>query len=522
MKQKAFKTEWLTAGVVFVFCILPVFFSLPFRVHIYLPFEGAYRFYLGQSPYQDFGMPFGYAFFLFPVLFFKVFGPGFISLVYAQVLINLISCFALFKILKRLRFENHIIFLSLLVYCLSYVFIHFWPWHTHTAFTFCLLSIWFFLEASSEKNKLKQFAWVFAASWGVFLSFFTKQDYGGLAFLFVAFLFVTDAIYQKRFLPAFFYVTFFIIILVFNIWAMPKEFAYWFNHGQAPHTSRLETMSFLQNIFGQSDWEKFYLLIIGIILLANLKNFKKFIADQQTVTTLIVVLGIIVMAMLTKVTSRMQTGTTMYFHAFALAYVFQQLSQHFQLEKRFNLIFTFVLICFWWSGMYWNYACRLLGLHEVTPPGVRISKYEQPKETKPWQLCEFKTLKKIKLPEETIEGIKRLKALPIFDGKSKPKVFNMTELTNLSAELGFEPLKGIPLWYDYGVCLFDQQIEEINQKVMAQEYDLFLFEHVPSMEDYYPLEVKAVLKQEYDLIDKFLAPRKEEDTFIEVYAKKKP
>ncbi|MFQ3577305.1 MAG: hypothetical protein SNJ77_12800, partial [Cytophagales bacterium] len=295
MKQLKYNTQLLlTLFTLVIFSILPVFFNLPYRVHIYLPFDGAYRFSIGQTPYQDFGMPFGYAFFIIPTLFFKIFGASFISLVYAQVFLNFISCWSLMKILQKLNVNPEVIFLSVFVYCLSYVFIHFWPWHTHTAFTYGLLGIWCFLESIEQEKFFKKLIFVFLSSLFAFLSFFTKQDYGGLAFLFIGILFFADSIFERKFIPLLFYVFSFLIILILNIKTMPVEFAYWFNHGQAPHSSRLGLMNFLQNIFGFSEWEKFYLLLIMLVMIPKLNNFKTFLADKKTVLFFLITTGMIV------------------------------------------------------------------------------------------------------------------------------------------------------------------------------------------------------------------------------------
>ena len=96
----------------------------------------------------------------------------------------------------------------------------------------------------------------------------------------------------------------------------------------------------------------------------------------------------------------------------------------------------------------------------------------------------------------------------------------MSELTSLPYELGYVPLKKVPLWYDLGVAIFPKQVTEICGKIAKEEYDLFLFEVVPSLDNFYPEEVRTCLQNHYQLKDIFLAPRKEEDSIIEVYTRK--
>src|SRR2546423_14652104 len=77
--------------IIIFFACVPLFVSFPYRINIFLSWEGAYRISQGQVPFRDFGLPMGYMYWLIPAIFFKLFGPYLITLVKAQVLINIIS-----------------------------------------------------------------------------------------------------------------------------------------------------------------------------------------------------------------------------------------------------------------------------------------------------------------------------------------------------------------------------------------------------------------------------------------------
>src|SRR5919112_4000598 len=77
--------------IIVILACVPLFATFPYRVNIFLSWEGAYRLSQGQIPYRDFGMPLGYMFWVVPALFMKLFGTQLITLVKAQVLINIIS-----------------------------------------------------------------------------------------------------------------------------------------------------------------------------------------------------------------------------------------------------------------------------------------------------------------------------------------------------------------------------------------------------------------------------------------------
>ena len=504
---------WGSYAAIFAFSMFPILFSLPFRIHLDLPYEGAYRMYIGQLPFKDFGIPFGYGFLIVPTLFFHLFGPNLVSLIYAQVFLNLLSGIAVVSILKSLKMEKSVIFIAVIVYCLSYIFIYFWPWHTHTAYTFGIIAIACILK-QEEFQGVKQIGFLVVAALFSFLSFFTKQDYGGLNLLFCGAVLLLLAVYNKSVKALLIFgVSYLAIAFAFILPLVKYGFGYWFNHGQPPHSSRLELIDFLNEIFMGSDWEKFYLLAFVLVFISQLPRIKEVIQDKYVTLAFIICLGMVAEALLTKVTSRMSTTTTTYYHAFALALLFHYLIKSLPLQRVFVLIPVLAFLLLWWSSMYWKYFSRMFPLAESKIP----RKTQEVKVQTGWELSEFRTLKKIKIPIETIKGIRRLKEMPQFSPSAK--VMNMTELTSLPVELNYTPQSGIPLWYDVGVAIFPKQINEICAKVANKEYDVFLFEEVPSLPDFYPAEVREYLKKHYKLVDTFLAPRKEEDSTIEVYVK---
>src|SRR5687767_9280460 len=75
--------------ITLIFCFITLLFNNPYRINIFLSWEGAYRLYLGQMPFRDFSLQMGYGYWVIPALFFKIFGPYFSSLIIAQVFINL-------------------------------------------------------------------------------------------------------------------------------------------------------------------------------------------------------------------------------------------------------------------------------------------------------------------------------------------------------------------------------------------------------------------------------------------------
>ncbi len=107
LKQK--NINWIficEVGLILFFAFLPLFLKFPYRLNIYLTWEGAYRMSIGQIPYKDFGLPMGFGFWLIPATFLKIFGPAMINLIKAQAFINILAGFSFFAILKALEIKK--------------------------------------------------------------------------------------------------------------------------------------------------------------------------------------------------------------------------------------------------------------------------------------------------------------------------------------------------------------------------------------------------------------------------------
>ena len=501
----------------------PMLFSLPFRIHLDLPWEGAYRMYLGQMPFRDFKMPLGYGYLIVLWMFFKVFGPYVFTLVYAQVFINLVAAFSFRGILKLLSVNPVHILLAVFVFCISYNFIYFWPWYNQTAMMYQLAGMFFLLNAVyKEKSGWKHIFCLFLAGTFMFLTFFTKQDYGGLAFIFGGVLLLYNAFLEKKWLDIVWYIGFFgLVALVIILPLLPHGFGYWFNYGQAPHEKRVNLFLILNEFFSaNSAWEKFYLLAIVLVLLNQLTDFRAFVQDKTKVIFTLITLGIVAEALITKVTSRHAADNTTYYHGFAVAYLLTNLRFNFNLAKAGNLLVVLALTFLWWSAMYWKYASRTLTfLAPKTPVAAENVPATPPAN---WVQTPFRSFKRITLPDSTVMGIERIKSLPIVKAKGTAlRVLNLTELTMLAYEVPFTPEKGLPLWYHNGIGIFPEQVSEICKKIENKEYDIILYEDISTLKEFFAPPLQTCTKSHYILKDNFFGPRKEADGVcrVEVYVK---
>jgi len=518
----------IEAVFILAISIFPIFFNVPFRKHLDLPYEGAYRMYLGQMPFRDFKMPLGYGFLIIPWLSFKVFGPYLFTLIYAQVFINIAGAFALRGILKILNVSAVNIFFAILVYCIAYNFIFYRPWYNHTAFTFELIGLYFLLVALFKNQVLwKNLLSYFVSAFFIFFTFFTKQDYGGLAFLLAGAILLYISILEKKWQPIpIFFGFYFLIALIIILPLLPYGFGYWFNHGQPPHQSRVDLRKLLDEFFGGGSMlEKGYLVAIVIIIFNYFSDFKLFIQDKVKVVFTLLALGIVLEALITKVTSRLSSDSTTYFHAIGIAYILGNINFKANFAKLGVFVGTSLIIIIWCSSTYWQYASRFLVM--ILPPSPIVQDVNAPKlpEDKVdhghagWRQSSYRSLRKFTMPEQTIQGIDKIMQLPVVKIKNI-RVLNLSELTMLAYEMPYTPEKNLPLWYHVGIGTFQPQLDEMCEKINKMEYDLVLFENIPGAPDFFPQQARKILKEKYKMTDSFMAPRRgEEDSSIEVFVK---
>lgn len=510
--------NYLELAIIVFSAIFPLLFSLPYRVNIFLSWEGAYRLYLGQIPFKDFGLPLGFGFWLIPALFFKVFGPYLITLVKAQAFINLVSLVAFRNILKLLKVEDTTRCLAVLILILSYSFPSFWPWYNHTVFVFQLLSLNFILLVLfSEKHKFK-YLYVALAGFFSFLSFFTKQDSGAIAIVFGSILLLYNSLLSKNYRYLLLYsISIILWSCIFIVPFLKWDFLYWFNLGQPPHNSRISAYSFFNHFFSESEWAKFYLFIIMTIVWGKMKNIKS-VKNERFYIFFLITIGVVLQAVLVQVTSPLTPDGQNYFHAFVFAFAFAHINLNINLRNPVKFAPFVIFIILWWSPLFWDYTTRILKIYPKKKANVETD-YSSI-QSKWVATSEFKAFRGILMPEATIQGIRNIVNLDLGE---HPKVLNMTELTPLAYELGYEPPKDQPLWYHLNVGMFQKEVDLLNSRIENKEYDLVLFQSIPGLDNFFPYEIQKKLKEEYSLINTFEAPRKRSEgySFIEVYIKNK-
>jgi len=519
----------LTILLIVIIAAVPLLMQYPFNINIFLAWDGAYRIFLGQIPSIDFYLPMGFVFWILPALFFKIFGPNLFTLIIFQSFVNLVTFLSFWRILRLLKVNYYVIFLSSLVLGLSYVLLNFWPWYNNFVFVLQLVSLMFLLMARASSVPIKKIVYlVIAAGFSVF-AFFTKQDAGGLTILLNCTLVLYLSLHNKDFKQ--------IIVFIGSlaIWTIPftlpflnSDISYWFNYGQAPHYSRLSTLTYLNELFRASHEIKFYILIIVFLVLNKYSSVKELIKSERNFLFLILILGLLFQSSVIQVTSYIPHYSHYYIHGFAFAYILSEIN----VEKWVSKISVFALITlltvFLWSSDTWKYGLRIgkkilpNSLFETQENVVSKSTWLKGEESvfdnrATWRLSDFKTMKNIYLPPGTLGGIERF--IKKYKGVDNLKVLNMSELTILAAEIGYTPLIDHPLWFHKNVAIFDKEVEKICNNIAQLKYDVVLFESIPILNDFYPEELHQCLKEHYQLVDEFRAPRREKNATILVYQK---
>lgn len=531
--------------IIVLFAFIPLFIKMPYRVNIFLSWEGAYRISKGQLPFRDFGTPLGGMFWAIPSIFLKVFGPKMISLIKAQVFINIIAGLSFRSILQSLSVDKGVRFAGVLIFVISYSFFNFWPWYNHSVIMYELVGLAFLFKyiQADQAGGVKAWRWLPLAALFIVFSFLTKQDGGGMAFCIAGFMLAVYGLPERKWKPVVIYGVSFVVL--FGLIILPflrAGFGYWFNHGQPPHTARVSPFDIADEFFSGSQWIKFYLLLTVILVILRYRSIKAFMDDRLVFLLVILTWCILGEAAVFQVTSYTPPDNNIFYHSFALPCILTLIGGLVPGVNWSKPVVAGVLtvgILVMWSSNWWKYtqrvAAKVLPSHNaaVSPTGENVvnrATYMINRDTvrdvpmDQWFECGLPSFKHIIMPKPTVDGIHRLMDMPLVkEGKGALKVLNMSELTPLAEDMPYklEANPELPLWYHLGVGMFNKQAAIFEDRIGHRYYDLILFEYIPTLNNFYPFRTRDSLQAHYRQVDSFMAPRRGDATrgMIEVYVR---
>jgi hypothetical protein len=270
-----------------------------------------------------------------------------------------------------------------------------------------------------------------------------------------------------------------------------------------------------------------------------LKEWKEYWRQsKQKIIFLLLTISIIGEAAVFQVTSYTPPDNNIFFHSFAIAFILSIIPAEtsISLHRIKPVILCMIGIFIWWSSVYWNYIQRIIQRSSpqnqvaLSPSGENIVNRNTyllnldsaEKSMSQWTFSGLRSFDKIYMPEQTVKGIRRLLNMDLIKSKKELKVLNMTELTPLAVEIPYRSETGsqIPLWYHLGVGMFNREAKMYEDKIAKQDYDLVLFEYIPSLNNFFPFRVRDSLQLHYQKIDSFAAPRRNNPGMIEVFIPK--
>ncbi len=516
---------WSFVGILLLaFALMSV--SLGFKTIFFrdyaIIYEGAYRLWLGQQPYQDFEMPVGPISLLGPWLAFEVWGPNWQSLIWCQLGLNALGVLVFSVILKRLGLDIWRLAFALVTWVTFYTWPNNLPWYNTTAITlelFTLLAVVWVLTAKPTGSKVWAIPGAVLSGIGACGVILCKQDFGLLTAALVSILvllFLKDRIAKVRFV----FVFWIVLVLSFLLCCgfLPSVFLAQFNYGQGPNATRLQLGRFVHTAM-TLDVRLILTIVIAVALLTRNKSQSvlKWIRQPKQLP-LLLCLGLVIQSMITYTTSGVKvshyyhwapllislsivlgldnckvwqqrimlaTWSIMWLNPIADAYTsyqYPRLSLDWAngwlsgnpLDGNFNRDYLKVDGTFGTQSLFWpSDIGRTLTTVSDIIGDIRSQR--------------FSMLKQDRAGRSIIDGSER----PYLD-----LLLNISELSFLYQDLGVIPPKGVPLWFDDHATFFGPQQTQLAKDIGRQRYAIIILQETHSSISQY---VRPALQTNYVL-----------------------
>lgn len=457
-------------NIQFVLSLLFGFFIIvfPFIFHpldwedYSITFNGTWLMYNGYAPYSDFGIPTGIGSFIFPYLSFLLFGPNYNSLYIMQAIehcLLIYACYLFYSTFiksnsnKKLALSITIIILSLFV-----IFNVKAQFYNSEFLLFELFSFVFVLRSIQAETKKSRIINSILVALFVFLTLQVKQDYGVFNFLIITIVLLAHNFKNKTYIQFITYLFCFIfLVVIFLLMVDFNKFIYWFNLGQSTGTNT-GLVSKLKSCFEKKEAISLLVLIVIALVLFLTQNAKE---NKFYLFPLIILCGFGVQNILTLTTSNFPY--LYYAVAFLIATILVQIFILIKVNMRALIIVNSVLFVF----IYFNLNQVYKSIYYFHPNGLVGTQSFTEK-------SRFKSLGisrnyKTNGPDfqyciNLVDSIYKLKKAPLY-------IANFTSLP-LEMEVPTKRVKGLPLWPDNNVLLFDKEKQLYLKLLEQKQFDI--------------------------------------------------
>ena len=426
-------------------------------------FDGGLRIWHGQMPYRDFFISTGPMVYYIQGLFEWIFGPNTLSMKMHAAVLNSIVI-SIFFVYARNYIDNILAFgMTLLLHFFFYGRLVN-PWYDQTALFF-----YFIAQIIVLNNIEEEIQWWKLSTVGILigLSIFSKQDVGGLAFLFVAGQLLLFSIKNIKY--TFIYIFSFTCLIIVTVayFTSISEFGYWFNYGQDPHSSRLSgaILRSLTDLKLLGDFRLYaFIFSIGFILLIRDLSYKSFF-------NLFMISGFVIFSIIFKETSGQGKYSSLFFMPFIALFITRLITQTKKIEfnkltrKLAVYLIGWVFIAYTLELAFWNTF--------VFKEAIKKNKYVT---------LENSSFSGYRFEKEIVEGIEQIKH-ELQKGKinnDKDWFLNMSSYTFLYKDLNIEPPRGMHLYYHRNVTLFDKDYTEFKKKLKENHFQYILLQELAS------------------------------------------
>ncbi len=420
--------------------------------------EGAYRLLLGQRPYVDFGLPLGPVALWMGWVGMKLQGPSFATLRSVAVVWNVVLTLGLFALFREWRIDGRrfqVIFwtaIAATVLPLAYL------WYNGVGLGLVLIAV---LAITWSRRVRRGELLAVLAGGCITLAVFAKQDFGGLGLAII----VGSLAFSREWRTLAWFVAGVAVSAALMLWHFAgPEFAYWFNHGQPPHSSQLVRLWYRREL---DD-----LLALGAALTALGLWWRK--RD----ISLLLAGGFVVSALITRRTSGLPSITGTYFLPFGVYILF---CAHDRWNARRSRWISAVMV-----------MVALLAGQRTLKNMVRVASNLVTRAPMSFDLSParsttgigyppdaLKTFRPMRLPAGSVAAVVSLTEWVRENRSGRPCVLlNISEYSPLYAATGCTPPLHVPLWFHTGFTFWDREEADVRSRVGKGEFDVVLVQSV--------------------------------------------